>query len=355
MGSLDGEISITGWAAKDSSGILSPYSYSLRKTGPEDVFIKVLYCGICHTDIHQAKNEVGFSKYPLVPGHEVIGEVVEVGSEVTRFRIGETVGVGGIVGCCGACEPCNSDSEQYCRKKIWSYNDVYLDGKTTQGGFAPNMVVSHKFVVKIPDGLPPAEAAPLFCAGLTVYSLMKNFGLNKPGLKGGIVGLGGLGHLGVKFAKAMGHHVTVISSSDKKREEAIKHLGADDYMISSDRSGIQAATDSLNYILDTLPVHHPLEPYISLLKLDGKLILTGGFISSPMQFFVSMLNMGRKSIHGSLMGSIAETEEMLEFCEKKGVTSSIELVKMDQVNNAFERMEKGDVKYRFVVDVAGSK
>lgn len=354
MGSLETERTIIGWAATDPSGILAPYTYTLRNTGPDDVLVKVLCCGICHTDLHQVKNDLGASHYPMVPGHEVVGEVVEVGSQVTKFTVGEVVGVGALVGCCRNCNPCKADIEQYCNKKIWSYNDVYTDGKPTQGGFAQSMIVDQKFVVKIPDGLSPEQAAPLLCAGVTVYSPLSHFGLKKSGLRGGILGLGGVGHMGVKIAKAMGHHVTVISSSDKKKIEALEHLGADDYLVSSDSTRMQEAADSLDYIIDTVPVGHPLEPYLSLLKLDGKLILMG-VINTPLQFVSPMVMLGRKSITGSFIGSIKETEEMLEFCKEKGLASMIEVIKMDYINKAFERLEKNDVRYRFVVDVAGSK
>ncbi|CAK9187101.1 unnamed protein product [Ilex paraguariensis] len=354
MGSLDAERTTTGWAARDPSGVLTPYTYTLRNTGPEDVFIKVICCGICHTDIHQIKNDLGMSKYPMVPGHEVVGEVVEVGSAVTKFRVGDRVGVGAIVGCCRSCRPCKSDIEQYCKKVVWSYNDVYSDGKPTQGGFAGAMVVDQKFVVKIPEGMASEQAAPLLCAAITVYSPLNHFGLKESGLRGAILGLGGVGHMGVKVAKAMGHHITVISSSDKKREEALGHLGADEYLVSSDMTRMQEAADSLDYIIDTVPVFHPLEPYLSLLKVDGKLILTG-VINTPLQFITPMVMLGRKTITGTFVGSMKETEEMLEFCKEKDLTSMIELVKMDYINTAFERLEKNDVRYRFVVDVAGSK
>lgn len=353
MGSQGTERVITGWAARDPSGLLSPYSYSLRETGAEDVYIKVVCCGICHTDLHQAKNDLGMSRYPMVPGHEVVGEVVEVGSDVTKYKVGDKVGVGVIVGCCRNCNPCKMEEEQYCNKKIWSYNDVYTDGIPTHGGFSTNMIVHQKFVVKIPDGMALEQAAPLLCAGVTVYSPMKHFGLNKSGLRGGILGLGGVGHMGVKIAKAMGHHVTVISSSDKKKTEALDHLGADEYVVSSNVEKMNELADSLDYVIDTIPVHHPLEPYLPLLKLNGKLILNG-VINTPLQFLTPMVMLGRKSITGSFIGSMKETEEMLEFCKDKGVTSQIEVVKMDYINQAFERLEKNDVRYRFVVDVAGS-
>ncbi|KAB2091573.1 hypothetical protein ES319_A03G201000v1 [Gossypium barbadense] len=354
MGSLENERKTTGWAARDPSGILSPYTYSLRNTGPEDVFIKVICCGICHTDIHQAKNDLGMSNYPMVPGHEVVGEVVEVGSDVTKFTAGDIVGVGYAVGCCKNCSPCNTDREQYCAKKIWTYNDVYTDGKPTQGGFSGSMVVDQKFVVKIPDGLAPEQAAPLLCAGVTVYSPLNHFGLKESGLRGAILGLGGVGHMGVKMAKAMGHHVTVISSTDKKKTEALDHLGADEYLVSSDTEAMQKTAESLDYIIDTVPAFHPLEPYLSLPRIDGKLILTG-VINTPLQFLTPTVMLGRKSIAGTLVGSMKEQEEMLAFCKEKNLTSMIEVVKMDYINTAIERLEKNDVRYRFVVDVAGSK
>jgi len=353
MGSLASERTVTGWAARDAAGHLSPYTYTLRKTGPEDVVVKVMYCGICHTDIHQAKNHLGASKYPMVPGHEVVGEVVEVGPEVTKYGVGDVVGVGVIVGCCRDCRPCKANVEQYCNKRIWSYNDVYTDGRPTQGGFSSAMIVDQKFVVKIPAGLAPEQAAPLLCAGVTVYSPLKHFGLMSPGLRGGILGLGGVGHMGVKVAKSMGHHVTVISSSGKKRAEAMDDLGADAYLISSDAGAMAAAADTLDYIIDTVPVKHPLEPYLALLKMDGKLVLMG-VIAEPLSFVSPMVMLGRKSITGSFIGSMEETEEVLRFCVEKGLTSQIEVVKMDYLNQALERLERNDVRYRFVVDVAGS-
>ncbi|KAK8939946.1 Cinnamyl alcohol dehydrogenase 2 [Platanthera guangdongensis] len=351
MGGASSEKTATGYAAHDDSGVLTLYTYKLRQTGPEDVLIKVLFCGICHTDIHQIKNHLGMSKYPMVPGHEVVGEVVEVGPEVTRFHAGDIVGAGVIVGCCRNCGPCKSNIEQYCNKRVWSYNDVYPDGQPTQGGFSSAMTVDQKFVVKIPSGMAAEQAAPLLCAGLTVYSPLKHFGLTGSGLRGGILGLGGVGHMGVKIAKAMGHEVTVISSSDRKREEAVEHLGADKYLVSSDEAAMAAAADGLDYIIDTVPVVHPLEPYLSLLKVDGKIIMMG-VINQPMQFITPMIMLGRKSITGSFIGSMAEAEEMLEFCEKKGLSSMIEIVQFDRINEALQRLERNDVRYRFVVDVA---
>ncbi|CAN6482434.1 unnamed protein product [Victoria cruziana] len=356
MGSLEsgGERTVTGWAAQDASGVLAPFTYTVRNTGAEDVVVKVIYCGICHTDLHQVRNDFNGSSYPMVPGHEVVGEVVEVGCGVTKFRVGDKVGVGCIIGSCNSCSSCESNIEQYCRKKIWTYNDVYHDGKPTQGGFASTMVVNQKFVVHVPHNLPPEQVAPLLCAGITVYSPLKHFGLTQSGLKCGILGLGGVGHMGVKIAKAFGHHVTVISSSDKKKKEAMEHLGADAYLVSSDQAKVQEAADSLDYIIDTIPAVHPLEPYLSLLKVHGRIIMVG-VIPGPLQFVTPMIMLGRKSITGSFIGSIEEIEELLKFCAEKKVSSTIEVVTMDYVNKAMERLEKNDVRYRFVIDVAASK
>lgn len=344
---------VIGWAARDQSGHLSPYSFTLRETGPEDVVFKVLYCGMDHTDLHQMRNEIHSTNYPLVPGHEVVGEVVELGSEVKKFRVGDVVGVGCIVGSCGECFSCKSNIEQYCNNRIFTYNGTYKDGRPTQGGFSSAMVVHQKFVVGIPKKLAPEQAAPLLCAGVTPYSPLKQFNRSDKVVKAGILGLGGVGHLGVLIAKAMGHHVTVISSSDKKRVEALEHLGADDFLVSSNSAEMEQAVNSLDYILDTVPAVHPLQSYLSLLNVDGKLILVGA-VPNPMQFDSVDLILGKKTISGSFIGSIEETQEILEFWAEKGLTSMIEVVKMDYTNEAFERMEGNDVRYRFVLDVAGS-
>ncbi|KAK9163811.1 hypothetical protein Syun_004713 [Stephania yunnanensis] len=345
---------VVGWAARDSTAIIFPYSFTIRNTGPEDVTFKVLYCGLDHTDLHQIRNEIHMTNYPLVPGHEVVGEVVEVGVSVNKFKVGDLVGVGGIIGSCGDCSSCKSNMEQYCKDRIMTYNGVDKDGKPTQGGFSSAMVVHQKYVVRIPGKLAPEQAAPLLCAGVTAYGPMKQFiQSGKAVVNAGILGLGGVGHLGVMIAKAMGHHVTVISSSDKKRVEALEHLGADAFLISSNAEEMARAADSLDYILDTVPAVHPLESYIQLLKVKGKVCMVG-VSPKPLQFDSDALILGKKSIVGSLMGSIEETQELLEFWVEKGLKSRIEIVKMDYVNEAFERMERNDVRYRFVIDVAGS-
>ncbi|XP_062155436.1 probable cinnamyl alcohol dehydrogenase [Alnus glutinosa] len=344
---------VIGWAARDSSGHLSPYSFTLREAGPEDVVFKVLYCGMDHTDLHQMRNEIHSTNYPLVPGHEVVGEVVELGSDVKKFRVKDIVGVGCIVGSCGECFSCKSNEEQYCNHRILTYNGTYKDGRPTQGGFSSAMVVHQRFVVRIPEKLAPAQVAPLLCAGVTAYSPLKQFKGSNKALKAGILGLGGVGHLGVLIAKAMGHHVTVISSSDKKRVEALEHLGADAFLVSSNTAEMERATNSMDYILDTVPAVHPLQSYLPLLKVDGKLILVG-VAPKPLQFDSVDLILGKKTISGSFIGSMEETQEILEFWALKGLTSMVEVVKMDYVNQAFERMERNDVRYRFVLDMAGS-
>ncbi|KAL8245850.1 hypothetical protein R6Q59_007066 [Mikania micrantha] len=344
---------VTGWAARDSSGILSPYSFHIRKTGPEDVVFKVLYCGVDHSDLHQIKNEIHITTYPLVPGHEVVGKVMEVGSEVTKFVVGDIVGVGCMVGSCGECLCCKTNREQYCNNMVFTYNAIYKDGSFTQGGFSSAMVVHQNYVVSIPEKLAPEQAAPLLCAGVTAYSPMKQFIGCKTAIKAGILGLGGVGHLGVLIAKAMGHHVTVISSSDKKREEALTDLGADCYLVSSNSDEMKKLTNSLDYILDTVPVNHRLQDYLPLLRVEGKIFVVGA-APEPLQFSASGLILGKKSIGGSFIGSIQETQEILDFWVEKGLKTMIEVVKMDYVNKAFERMEKNDVRYRFVLDVAGS-
>lgn len=340
-----------GWAARDSSGHLSSYSFHLRETGADDILLRVLYCGVDHTDLHQVRSEIGKTNYPLVPGHEIVGEVVELGSKVKNFKVGDVVGVGGIIGSCGECSLCISNLEQYCSSRVLTYNHICNDGTPTQGGFSSALLVHHRFAVKIPKNLAPEQAAPLLCAGVTAYSPLKQFKDTGRTMKGGILGLGGVGHFAVMIAKAMGHHVTVISSSGKKKVEAMEHLGADAYLVSSNEAEMNEAKDSLDYILDTVPAVHPLGLYISLLKAEGKLLLVGA-APQPVQFVPSDLILGKKAIEGSLMGSMKDMEELVGLWEEKGLKSMIEVVNVEYVNEAFERMERNDVRYRFVLDVA---
>ncbi|XP_047178956.1 probable mannitol dehydrogenase isoform X2 [Vigna umbellata] len=264
-----------GWAVRDPSGFFSPFDFSRRETGEKDVAFKVLYCGICHSDLHNAKNEWGTSTYPLVPGHEVTGVVTEVGSKVEKFKVGDKVGVGCLVDSCRSCQNCSDNLENYCPQYTLTYGAKYKDGSITYGGYSDSMVADEHFVVRIPDGLPLDAAAPLLCAGITVYSPLRYFALDKPGLHVGVVGLGGLGHMAVKFAKAFGANVTVISTSPYKKEEAIQHLGADSFLISRDQDQMQAAKGTLDGIIDTVSGVHLLLPLIGLLKSHGKLVMLG--------------------------------------------------------------------------------
>ncbi|XP_017252904.1 probable mannitol dehydrogenase [Daucus carota subsp. sativus] len=342
-----------GWAARDSSGLLAPFKFSRRKTGEEDVRFNVLYNGICHSDLHNIKNEWGTATYPLLPGHEIVGVVTEVGSKVTKVKIGDHVGVGCLIGSCHTCKNCSNHLENYCPKLLLSYNSTYYDGTMTYGGFSDTMVCNEHFIVRWPENLPLASGAPLLCAGITTYSPLKHFGLDKPGLHLGVVGLGGLGHVAVKFAKAFGLTVTVISTSTSKKEEALKHLKADAFLVSTDPAQLQAAAGTMDGIIDTVSADHALQPLIDLLTTDGRLVLVGA-PSQPLQLPIFPLLYGRKIVAGSLIGGMKETQEMIDFAAKHNITADIELVPMDYVNTAMDRLAKNDVRYRFVIDVGNT-
>ncbi|PKI61454.1 hypothetical protein CRG98_018137 [Punica granatum] len=342
-----------GWAARDVSGHLSPFKFSRRATGEKDVTLKVLYCGVCHSDLHSIKNEWGGATYPMVPGHEIVGVVTEVGTQVTKFKVGDKVGVGCLVGSCNSCEDCANDLESYCPGLIFTYNDKYHDGTTTYGGYSDTMVADEHFVVAIPDNLPLDGVAPLLCAGITIYSPLRYYGLDKPGLHLGVVGLGGLGHMAVKFAKAMGLKVTVISTSPGKKEEVMDRLGADSFLVSRDQEQMKTAFETMNGIIDTVPAVHSLLPLIGLLKNHGKLVMVG-IPEKPLELPAFPLLRGRKVVGGSLIGGLKETQEMVEFASKHNITADIEVIRMDYVNTAMERLLKADVKYRFVIDIGNS-
>ncbi|XP_027359972.1 probable mannitol dehydrogenase [Abrus precatorius] len=342
-----------GWAARDTSGVLSPFKFSRRKTGEKDVAFKAMYCGVCHSDLHMMKNEWGVSTYPLIPGHEIVGVVTEVGSKVQKFKVGDRVGVGCMVGSCGSCQSCGDDLENYCRKMILTYGARYVDGTITYGGYSDLMVTDEHFVVRIPDGIPLDAAAPLLCAGITVYSPLRYFGLDKPNLHVGVVGLGGLGHMAVKFAKAFGAKVTVISTSPNKKEEAIKHLGADSFVVSREQDQMQAAMGTLDGIIDTVSAIHPLMPLIGLMKSHGKLIMVGA-PEKPLELPIFPLLSGRKIVGGSTIGGMKETQEMVDFAAKHGLKPDIEVIPIHYVNTAMERLLKADVKYRFVIDIGNT-
>nr|AFK46246.1 unknown [Medicago truncatula] len=341
-----------GWAARDTSGTLSPFHFSRRENGDDDVSVKILYCGVCHSDLHTLKNDWGFTTYPVVPGHEIVGVVTKVGINVKKFRVGDNVGVGVIVESCQTCENCNQDLEQYCPKLVFTYNSPYK-GTRTHGGYSDFVVVHQRYVVQFPDNLPLDAGAPLLRAGITVYSPMKYYGMTEPGKHLGVAGLGGLGHVAIKFGKAFGLKVTVISTSPNKETEAIDKLGADSFLVSKDPEKMKAAMGTMDYIIDTISAAHSLMPLLGLLKLNGKLV-TVGLPSKPLELSVFPLVAGRKLIGGSNFGGLKETQEMLDFCGKHNITADIELIRMDEINTAMERLHKADVKYRFVIDVANS-
>ncbi|GMP32546.1 hypothetical protein CsSME_00006251 [Camellia sinensis var. sinensis] len=340
-----------GWAARDTSGVLSPFKFSRRTTGEKDVTFKVLYCGVCHSDLHTIKNEWGNTNYPSLPGHEIVGVVTEVGSKVQKFKVGDKVGVGCLVGSCHSCDNCANDLENYCPKMLFTYNSIYYDGTPNYGGYSNIMVADEHFVIRIPDSLPLDGCAPLLCAGITTYSPLKHFGLDQPGMHVGVVGLGGLGHAAVKFAKAFGVKVTVISTSPDKKKEAIERLGADSFLVSRDPTQMQLVMGTMDGIIDTVSAPHPLLPLIGLLKSHGKLILVGA-PEKPLELPVFPLLMGRKIVAGSCIGGIKETQEMIDFAAKHNITADIEVIPMDYVNTAMERLVKADVRYRDISQIA---
>ncbi|KAL3739640.1 hypothetical protein ACJRO7_020973 [Eucalyptus globulus] len=342
-----------GWAARDSSGHLSPFKFSRRATQEKDVTFKVLYCGICHSDLHNVKNEWGITSYPVIPGHEIVGVVTEVGAKVTKFKVGDKVGVGCMVGSCRSCANCKDNLENYCPKMILTYGTKYYDGTITHGGYSDIMVLDEHFGIKIPDNLPLDGSAPILCAGITVYSPLKYYGLDKAGMHLGVVGLGGLGHMAVKFAKAMGLKVTVISTSPNKKKEAMEHLGANEFLVSRNTEEMQFAMDTMDGIIDTVSAVHSLLPLIGLLKNNGKLVMVGA-PEKPLELPIMPLLLGRKIVGGSNIGGIKETQEMIDFAAKHNIVADIEVIPMDYVNTAMERLSKADVKYRFVIDIANS-
>ncbi|KAJ3704407.1 hypothetical protein LUZ61_008112 [Rhynchospora tenuis] len=341
-----------GLAAHDSSGLLSHFPFSRRNNGDTDVTIRILYCGICHSDLHSIRNEWKNTIYPIVPGHEIVGEITEVGSNVKNFKLGDKVGAGCLVESCRSCPSCTTGFENYCSGMILTYNSVHpKDGTMTYGGYSDMIVVDQDFVVHIPESLPLDKAAPLLCAGITVYAPMKYHGLNAPGKHLGVVGLGGLGHVAVKFGKAFGMKVTVISSSPSKEKEAIERLGADVFLVSSNAEQMKVAMSSMDGIIDTVSATHSIQPLLALLKPHGKMILVGA-PEKPLEVHSFALISGGKTLAGSPIGGIKDTQEMINFAGKHNVTADIELISADYVNKAMERLVKADVKYRFVIDVA---
>jgi uncharacterized zinc-type alcohol dehydrogenase-like protein len=345
-------LTTAAYAVHSETTPLEPWSLERREPGPKDVLIDIHFCGVCHSDIHFARNEWGFSRYPMVPGHEIVGKVVMVGGEVTKWKAGDTVGVGCMVESCRTCDACAAGDEQYCENgATFTYNGEDKDGSTTYGGYSTQIVVNEDFVVRIPENLPLDAAAPLLCAGITTYSPLRHFGV-KAGMKVGIVGLGGLGHMAVKLAHAMGAHVTVLSHSPGKEADA-KRLGADVFVATNSDEAFEANANSFDFILDTVSAQHDLGPYLNLLKTNGRMVLVGLPDASPLGAFPLVFK--RRSLSGSLIGGIRETQEMLDFCGEHGITCDIETIQMSQINEAYERMMRSDVRYRLVIDMASLK
>ena len=343
-------IPTSAYAVHTPTTPLEPWSFERRSPGAKDVLIEILYCGVCHSDIHQVKDEWGGSIYPMVPGHEIIGTVTVIGSEVTKWKVGDTVGVGVFVDSCRQCESCQSGEEQYCENRIsGTYNSREQDGVTvTYGGYSKRIVVDENYIVLIPNNLPLDRAAPLLCAGITTYSPLRYFKV-KPGDKVAVVGLGGLGHMAVKFAKAFGAHVTVLSHSPNKRVAAMA-LGADQFIAMDSSEAFAANRNQFNFILDTVSADHEYNDYLSLLKLNGIMCLVG--LPNPTTVGAFALVGKRRSLAGSMIGGIAETQEMLNFCSEHGIAADVEVISIDKINEAYERMIKSDVRYRFVIDLA---
>jgi alcohol dehydrogenase (NADP+) len=345
------------FAARGATTPLSPFAFQRRQPGPQDLQIEILFCGVCHSDLHQSRDEwkeVMPTVYPVVPGHEIVGRVTKVGSAVKKFKAGDTVGVGCMVNSCRRCANCLAGEEQYCENfPILTYNseDKILGG-VTYGGYSDSIVVDENFVLRISDKLNLAGAAPLLCAGITTFSPLHHWKVGK-GQKVGVVGLGGLGHMGVKFAKALGAHVVLFTTSPNKSQDA-KRLGVDEVIISKNADEMQKHAKSFNFILDTVSGDHDLNAYLQLLNLNGTMCLVGA-PEKPAPLAAFNLLMPRRSLAGSAIGGIKETQEMLDFCAEKGITSDIELIKIQQINEAYERLLKSDVKYRFVIDMASLK
>ena len=349
---------VRAYAVKDAKSPLAPFTVQRREPGPHDVQIEILYAGICHSDLHQARNDWGRSLYPMVPGHEIIGRVVKVGGGVKKLKAGDIAGVGCMVDSCRECSACQADLEQMCEQggATWTYNGRERvaglpTGEPTFGGYSEQIVVEERFTVKVPESLDLKAAAPLLCAGITTYSPLRHWKIG-PGQKVGVIGLGGLGHMGIKFAKAFGAKVVMITTSPEKGKDATR-LGADEVLISRDEAAMAAHANSFDFLLNTIPVGHDTNPYMRLLKRDRTMVMVG--VLTPMELSGGSVIAGRKSVAGSGIGGMAETQEMINFCAKHNIVSDIEMIDIKDVNDAYERMLKNDVKYRFVINIASLK
>jgi len=343
-------IPVKGYAAPQAKIPLEPFKFERREVGPHDVQIEILYCGVCHSDIHQVRDEWGGSIFPMVPGHEIVGKITKVGDHVTKFKAGETAGVGCFVDSCRHCPSCQAGLEQYCDNgMVGTYNGRDKEGAPTYGGYSNQIVVDENYTLHVSDKLPLSGVAPLLCAGITTWSPLREWKVGK-GHKLGVVGLGGLGHMAVKLGASLGAEVTVLSTSASKKADAAK-LGAHHFVVTSDPEQVKAVSGTFDFIINTVSAQHEYNFFLQLLKLDGTMILVGVPPEAPT---VSAFNLilKRRRLAGSLIGGIKETQEMLDYCAEHNITSDVEVIKIDYINEAYERMIKGDVRYRFVIDMA---
>ena len=339
------------FAAPRAGATLEPFSFERRDPGPHDVVLDISHCGVCHTDIHFVNNDFGMSLYPMVPGHEIVGTVAAVGRAVENFKVGDAAGVGCVVDSCRTCPECSAGLEQFCQNGfVLTYSGLEKDGKTvTQGGYSTKTVVDERFVLKVSPGLPPEKTAPLLCAGITTYSPLRRFKVGK-GQRVAVVGLGGLGHMGVKFAASLGAEVTVLSTSAAKKADALR-LGAHEFVLTTDEAQVQRAAGQFHFILDTLSAAHDYNMYVAMLRTHGVLAVVG-VPPRPIEVPALPLIFGEKTITGSLIGGLPETQEMLDYCVANHITADVEVIPAQQIDEAYKRMLKSDVKYRFVIDNA---
>ncbi|HSP17967.1 MAG TPA: NAD(P)-dependent alcohol dehydrogenase [Myxococcaceae bacterium] len=345
---------VPAYAATVARAPLAPFTVNRREPGPRDVVMDVLFCGICHSDIHQVRDEWGNSTFPMVPGHEIVGRISRVGPAVTKFKVGDLAGVGCMVDSCGRCDPCRRGTEQFCTEgSAFTYNGTEMDRTTpTYGGYSTQVVVTESFALRIPPGLDPAGTAPLLCAGITTYSPLRRWKV-QAGQRVGVVGLGGLGHMGVKLAKSMGAEVSLFSTSASKQADA-RRLGASHFVNTKEPEALKSLAGTLDFILDTVSAPHDVQGFLSLLRPGGAMVLVG-VPPEPMQLGAMSLIWGNKALAGSLIGGIPETQEMLDHCGKHGIVSDVEVIPIQKVNEAYERVLRSDVKYRFVIDLASLK
>ncbi|MFL6351250.1 MAG: NAD(P)-dependent alcohol dehydrogenase [Bryobacteraceae bacterium] len=340
-----------GYAAREAQARLAPFQFERRDPRPHDVVLEIQYCGVCHSDIHQVRNEWNEGVYPMVPGHEIVGRVLQVGKSVKKFKIGDTAGIGVLVDSCRTCASCKAGEEQYCETgAVGTYNGRDLQtGDITFGGYSNNIVADESFVFKVPPQLSPAAVAPLLCAGITTYSPLRHWGVGR-GQKVGVIGLGGLGHMALKFAHSLGAHVVQFTTSPSKHEDAMR-LGADEVVLSNDSGALKSQGASFDFILDTVSAPHDIDIFLSMLKRGATMALVG-LPDRPLAIQPATLSGKRVALSGSSIGGVAETQQMLDYCGEQEIVSDIEMIPMQEINEAFERVLKSDVKYRFVIDMA---